>query len=160
MKKIALLFLLSFSLLTFSLNASVVTPVDPVSKEKAYEQKVALLKRISTMSVKEFEAYTGKHMNFFDRQIFKIQQRKLKNSIDEEGNITNKRLDKYLKKSTGDGATGFHLGGFALGILLSLIGVLIAYVAFEDRNKTNRIKWAWIGCAISILVFGLAFGIL
>ena len=67
---------------TLSLNASITPSVsDPLVKQKAYEQKVEMLKKISTMSVKEFEAFTGKQMNAVDRMLFKVEQRKLKNSF-------------------------------------------------------------------------------
>lgn len=156
MKKVILFLLFCFSLHTFSLNAAVApTVADPLAKEKAYQQKLAILKKVASMNVKEFETFTGKHMNVVDRLLFKIGQKKLRNSIDEQGNVTNKRLDKYLKKSA-DKSSGFHLGGFALGFLLGLIGVLIAYVAFKDDNKQNRIKWSWIGVA-AIVVLSLLF---
>ncbi len=152
MKKISIFLLLCFLLQTFFLTAAVVPSVgNPAAKENSYQQKVEMLKKIAAMNVKEFEAFTGKHMNFIERALFKIEQRKLNNSIDQAGNITNKKLDKYLHKSS-DNSSGFHLGGFALGFLLGLIGVLIAYLAFKDDNKQNRIKWAWIGTAVIVAI--------
>lgn len=153
MKKLTLLLALCFSLFTLSLNAKVVVPAAAsVGENDAYKQKVEMLKKISTMSLKEFEVFTGKKMNFADRMFFKMGQKKLKKSIDANGNVTNKKLDKYLKKGGADGSSGFHLGGFALGFLLGLIGILIAYVAFSDDNKQNRVKWSWIGLAASVVL--------
>jgi hypothetical protein len=88
--------------------------------------------------------------------LFKVEQRKLKNSFNEEGMVKNKKLDKYLKKSSKNGGAGFHLGGFALGFLLGLIGVLIAYLAFKDDKKKDRVKWAWIGTAVVVAIALLA----
>ncbi|MEY2917183.1 MAG: hypothetical protein RIS73_897 [Bacteroidota bacterium] len=157
MKKIVIFLLFCLSMQTLSLNASITPSVtDPLAKEKAYQQKVEMLKKISTMSVKEFEAFTGKHMNAVDRMLFKVEQRKLKNSFNEEGMVKNKKLDKYLKKSSKNGGAGFHLGGFALGFLLGLIGVLIAYLAFKDDKKKDRVKWAWIGTAVVVAIALLA----
>jgi Flp pilus assembly protein TadB len=110
-----------------------------------------MLKAISKMSVKEFETFTGRHLNVIERSLFKLEQKKLKKSFDAQGNVTNKKLDKYLKKA--DGSSGFHLGGFALGFLLGLIGVLIAYVAFSDDNKSNRVKWSWIGVGVVVVLY-------
>ena len=46
----------------------------------------------------------------------------------------------------------FNIGGFVLGLLLSVIGVLIAYLI----GDTNVIKWAWIGFAVFLVIFLLA----
>jgi high-affinity Fe2+/Pb2+ permease len=29
---------------------------------------------------------------------------------------------------------------------------LIAYVAFSDENKSNRVKWAWLGVLASLVL--------
>ena len=41
--------------------------------------------------------------------------------------------------------------GFLLGLLLSIIGVLITYLAFQGERST--IKSAWIGFAIGLLLY-------
>ena len=102
---------------------------------------------LSSITVKDFEKLTGKHLNFIDRIGFKAGQKKLRKSISADGTINNKRLMKFVN-GDGDHSTGFHLGGFALGFFLGLIGVVIAYVAFGDDDvKRNRVKWSWIGAA-------------
>ena len=89
-------------------------------------------------------------MNLFDRLGFKIAQRKLRKSINADGTIDNKKLNKFLDE--GDHSMGFHLGGFVLGLLLGLIGVLLAYVVWNDDAKKNRIKWAWIGLGVFVVL--------
>ena len=56
---------------------------------------------------------------------------------------------KAIKKAFGDG--GFHLGGFALGFFLSLLGVLIAYL-INDDNKSSRVWSAWRGFIAGFLI--------
>jgi hypothetical protein len=46
----------------------------------------------------------------------------------------------------------FNIGGFVLGLLLGIIGVLIAYL-IGDRSV---IKWSWLGFAIWFVVLLLA----
>ena len=112
-------------------------------------QKISLMD-LSTINVKDFETLSGRHLKFFDRLGFKLAQRKLRYSINADGTINSKRLIKFMEQ--GDHSTGFHLGGFALGFFVGLIGVLIAYL-INDDNKRNRVKWAWIGFAAFLVIY-------
>ncbi|HYE55048.1 MAG TPA: hypothetical protein VD996_09405 [Chitinophagaceae bacterium] len=114
--------------------------------------KTITLQDLADMKAADYAKLTGKKMRFFDRIGFKIAQKKLRNSINVDGTINSKKLEKNFRKAA-DGSTGFHLGGFALGFLLGLIGVLIAYL-LNDEYKSNRVKWAWLGVAAA-LVFWL-----
>ncbi len=105
---------------------------------------------LSLVKVKEFESLSGKKMKFTDKIGFKIAQRELRNSINNDGTFNSKKLNKLANKMA-DGNGGFNIGGFALGFLLSLIGVLIAYVISDDE-KAARTKWAWIGFAVSLAI--------
>jgi len=110
--------------------------------------KTISLMELSTISLKDFEILTNRKMKFFDRLAFKAGQKKLRKGINHDGTISKKRLDFFFQKYYS-GETGFHAGGFALGFFLLLIGVLIAYLINHDY-KRNRVKWAWIGNAISL----------
>lgn len=112
------------------------------------DQKISL-KALSEISATELEQITGRKMSWAQKLSFKSTQRKLKKTFDENGTITSKKL---LKQVDADNLTaGFHLGGFALGFLLTLIGVLIAYLINDDK-KQGRVKWAWIGFGISVVL--------
>ncbi len=110
--------------------------------------KISLME-LSRIKIKDFEKLRGEKMNFFDRITFKAAQKKVSDNINNDGTINNKKLNKFLSKS---GETGFHLGGFALGFLLGLIGILIAYL-IKDDYKRNRVKWSWIGFGIYLVIF-------
>jgi hypothetical protein len=110
-------------------------------------KQISLLE-LSQISVKDFETLTGKKLNFLDRIGFKKAQKKVRNQIAPDGTITSKKFERYIKKA---GETGFHLGGFALGFFVGLIGVLIAYL-IKDDYKSNRVKWAWIGFGIAVVL--------
>lgn len=121
----------------------------PIGKDG---KKISLLE-LSKISKDDLEKLTGRKMNLGESFAFKIGQKKLKKGINSEGIVTNKKLSKAFYS---DGETGFHLGGFALGFLLGLIGVLIAYIINDDK-KQNRRKWAWIGLGVVVVLSLILF---
>jgi hypothetical protein len=113
-------------------------------------EKISLLE-LSTISKGDLEKLTGRKMNGAESFAFKGAQRQMKKGINEDGIVTGKKMKKMF---TADGTTGFHLGGFALGFLVGLIGVLIAYL-IKDDNKRNRVKWAWIGFGVFLVIYAV-----
>jgi hypothetical protein len=111
-------------------------------------QKISL-QELSTIRMKDLQTLTGKKISFAEKVSFTIAQRKMRNSISYDGTIENGKLKKLFQKRGGE--TGFHLGGFALGFFIGLIGVLIAYL-INDDYKHNRVKWAWIGFGIGVVI--------
>ena len=157
MKKLVTLFTaLAFVLFSF---AAVITETPPKNANEIFVpvgnagQKISLMD-LSQISMKEFATITGKKLKFVDKVALKLAQRDLRKSINEDGTINSKRLEKSLKKFA-DGESGFHIGGFALGFLLGLIGVLIAYLIKDDK-KSNRVKWAWLGLAAWVVILLIA----
>jgi hypothetical protein len=116
--------------------------------------KTVNLQELSTMKIADMEKVTGKKMGLLQRVEVRLAQRKLRHSINADGTIKNKQLAMMTRKDF-DGTEGFHLGGFALGLFLFLIGVLIAYL-INDGKKSNRIKWAWIGAGVVLVIILLA----
>jgi len=157
MKRIStLLFVLAFAASSFAGTNAVIEPAKNPSKLNAADifipigkdKKMVSLLDLSTLKVKELEVITGAKMKLADKIGFKVAQKQLRQSIDADGTINNKKLTKFAaKQKAPDG--GFNLGGFALGLLLGLIGVLVAYLISDD-NKAERVKWAWIGLAVLV----------
>ena len=112
-------------------------------------QQISLLD-LSRMSVKDVELVSGRKMKFADRLTFRAAQHKLRQQISRDGTIDSKKFIKKLNKA--ENGSGFNLGGFALGFLLGLIGVLIAYLIKGDDQAARR-KWAWIGFAIWVVIW-------
>ena len=146
-----------FLLAAFVIMQTVGAAIAPSAKIKASEAMIPVgatgkqisMQELSTISVNDFEQLTGKKMGSVDKLMFKTAQKKLRHTIDKDGNIKNKKIEKLYKKH---GATsGFNIGGFALGFFLFLIGVLIAYLISAD-DQANFRKWAWVGAAVSLVI--------
>jgi hypothetical protein len=148
-------FLLTATLIvTCSFSTSTVLPSKKIDARTVFfpigntGKKISLME-LSTINARDLQKLTGKKMNFAEKISFKVAQKRLSKSINKDGSVTNKKFQKLFQKR--EGATGFHLGGFALGFLLGLIGVLIAYL-IKDEYKPNRVKWAWIGWAFWLVL--------
>lgn len=113
-------------------------------------QKISLME-FSKLTPAAYEKLAHVKLKFFDRIAYKMAMKKLKKSIAKDGTIKSKKVAKMFTPAVG-GDSGFHLGGFALGFLLGLIGVLIAYVAFNDDYKSNRVKWSWLGLLAAVVL--------
>ena len=72
----------------------------------------------------------------------KLAQYKIKRMVKKGKTVDLNTLSKEVDTSN------FNIAGFVLGLLLNIIGVLIAYL-IGDRNL---IKWAWIGFAVWIVI--------
>ena len=147
-----------FLLMTFSVTFSTTLPKTkpPLKASEIYlpvgkSGELLSLQDLSVIKIKDFEALTGKKMKLMERIGFKASQNQLRNSIDRDGTFNKKKLEKYLNRKKADGTTGFHSGGFFLGLLVGLIGVIIAYF-IKDEKKKNRVKWAWIGWGVWVVI--------
>jgi hypothetical protein len=134
MKKVLFL-ILSFSLIATSFAASSYFYIPKKATEiyiPVTANKQISLMELSTMKVKDYENLSGKRLNFFQKIAFKNNQKQLRKSIAADGTIKNDELVKSA--SASDLTTGFHLGGFALGLFLGPIGVLIAYLIHGEAS--------------------------
>jgi hypothetical protein len=154
MKKIYLL-LVGIFLLTSTFAASSLPEKPLLKATEIYVpigksgQKISIWD-LSRISIKDAETISGRKMNLWDRLNFKLAQHRLKKNINPDGTLNNKRLARQLKK--GIDTEDFNIGGFALGLFLGPIGVLIAYLIDDDR-KSVRLKWAWLGLAAFLAIW-------
>ncbi|SRR5258705_11043824 len=163
MKKL-LLVILSIAIYTISFGASIVEIKSMPDANEIFltfgkiEKKISWAE-LSKISLKGFETFTNRKMNFFERIVFKLKQKKLRKSIGEDGAIKEKRLKKFLTRFNNDETSRFHAGGFVLGFLVGVPGVLIAYI-IKDDNQRKRIKWSWIGFATRAVIASILFYLL
>ena len=91
-----------------------------------------------SLTPKKYTELTGKKMTLFQKVSLKIAQHKVRRLIKKGKTVDLNAFSKEVDTSN------FNVGGFVLGLLLSIIGVIIAYLIGDG----NVVKWAWIGFAI------------
>ena len=116
---------------------SAVTPLakgtEVVPKPSAFTGMT--IKDFLALTPRKYKDLTGKTMSLPQKLSLKIAQYKIKRNLKQ-----NKQVD--LSKFTPEVDRGdFNIAGFAMGVILGPIGVLIAYL-IGDRTV---IKWSWIG---------------
>ena len=104
------------------------------------------LEQILNLTPKKYKNLTGKKMRFGQVLSLKYVQYKIKKQV-KRGQPVN-----MLQVNQDIDATDFSFAGFLLGLLLSIFGVLIAYL-IGDRRK---IKWSWYGFGFGALIILLA----
>ena len=99
------------------------------------------------LTPKKYKELTGKKLSLTQKISLKIAQKKMKRAIKN-----NEDIDTSTAMADAFDSSDFNIGGFVLGLLLSVIGVLIAYLI----GDTTVIKWAWIGFGVFLVIFLLA----
>lgn len=99
-----------------------------------------------SLTPKKYKELTGERLTIPQRISLKLAQKKMKQAIKES-----KVADEKIQGSAID-TSDFNIGGFILGLILPVVGLLIAYLIDDEEV----IKWAWIGFGI-FLVFFLLF---
>jgi hypothetical protein len=133
-------FLLAFQFLNATVEPA--TKLKPVIKENIATNPQPLnlrtLEEFLSLTPKKYTELTGKKMTLPQKVSLKIAQHKVKRAIKKGQSVDLNALSKDVDTSN------FNIGGFVLGLLLGIIGVLIAYLVGDH----DVVKWAWIGFAV------------
>jgi hypothetical protein len=144
--------LLALVMMIFNLSTSALTipstePVPPKSENTVAAPFADMtVQDFLALTPKKYKELTGEKLSLTQKIALKMAQKKMRKAIKN-----NEKVD-VATMAGGLDTSDFNIGGFVLGLLLSVIGVLIAYLI----GDTNVIKWAWIGFAVFLVIFLLA----
>jgi hypothetical protein len=144
--------LMAFALMIFNFPSSALTvpatePVPPKSENTVAAPFTGMtVDDFLSLTPKKYKELTGKKLSITQKISLKLAQKKVRKALKN-----NESIDSATMANAVD-TSDFNIGGFVLGLLLSVIGVLIAYLI----GDTNVIKWAWIGFAVFLVIFLLA----
>lgn len=139
-KLLTILFLCVGTFLITNTYASVATAPSTGAGTITVEENAKIgITDLKDMSIKEIEEKVGHKLNWKQKLGIKMLKSKSTKAAKAESNPD---------KPAGSGSTFI---GLLLGLVLFLIGVLIAYLAFGDDR--NVIKGAWIGAAAVLILY-------
>jgi hypothetical protein len=136
MKRLFTVLALCFGILISTNSfAAVVEPANSQQETVTQKSPSITIEDIKTLSAKEIEEKIGQKLNWKQKLAIKLTKNKLAKA--------DKAEDKPAEISGGFGI------GLLLGFVLGLIGVLLAYVVFKDKQT---IKGSWIGFAAVLVL--------
>ena len=103
--------------------------------------------QVLSMDTRTLSDIIGHRLTLKERLSFQVARRGLRESFRKEGLRGDAQVD--LQQLMAEGEKGFYFGGFVLGLLLGLIGILIAYLMKRDKAF---IRSAWIGWGVWIAI--------
>ena len=95
----------------------------------------------------DLKKLTGHQLTLKERIVLKITQRQIKKTIRKDGTVDLLAFHEKAKEPFK-----WHWGGFFLGVLLPVLGLIIT-AFFKDDQRKNRITSAAIGTLIACAAF-------
>lgn len=138
-----------FALIAVPSSAFVVAPsTEPMAKESTAVSPFTNMsvEDFLALTPKKYKELTGEKLSITKKISLKLAQKKIRKALKN-----NEQIDSGTMANAVD-TSDFNIGGFILGLLLSIIGVLIAYLI----GDSSVIKWAWIGFGIALVIYLLA----
>ena len=144
--------MLALAVMIFNVPSSALTIPSTVPMPPKAENTVAApfanmkVEDFLALTPKKYRELTGEKLSITQKISLKLAQKKVRKALKN-----NESIDSITMANAVD-TSDFNIGGFILGLLLSVVGVLIAYLI----GDTSVIKWAWIGFGVFLIIFLLA----
>ena len=99
------------------------------------------------LDVRGFKKLTGMKLSFVENISFKVNQKRFRKCIREDGTVNQLKFEKYSKEPFR-----FSIGGFMLGLWLWLPGLIISLFVNDRKKRRDRFLSALMGFFIITLV--------
>ncbi len=141
--------MLKYFLLTLLIVCTIYSYSATISAFKVPQSDPVFINLVEYMRLKpsDFTKLTCHKLTWMETIAFKITQRRIKKAIRKDASNDMSAYIKHEKKSFR-----WHWGGFFLGLLLPVLGLIIT-AFFKDAQRKNRIDSAAIGTCVFAIIF-------
>lgn len=112
-----------------------------LKKDLNTQLKMNQMRAFTNMTTSDFEAKTGRKLNFLERFSFHLTQNRMKHMLNKSG-----RYDDFTAWE--------KISWFLKGLLLGPLAILLGYIFLKDENR-ELIKWIWFGSIGWVLIFAV-----
>lgn len=148
MKKLLLIQVIIFQLFFSAFGSSVKPGLDPVPADFYITlpgtNKLISLSDFLQLNARDYAKLTEKKLSLKDKFFFRITRKRLRRCIRKDGTV-----NTALYKKIEEEKYSFHTGGFFLGFLLSIPGLLVALLIDSGKKPKNVFISALFGCLVS-----------
>ena len=152
----SVLAILSMIFTFYSYSTSIYSSIEP----KAEQISITIPGTGETINLAEYvklkasdlKGLTGKKLTLKERIVFRINQKRIKKTIRKDGTVDMIAYEKAAKEPFK-----WHWGGFFIGLLVPILGMVIAAFIKDDQRK-NRTTSACIGTLVACIAFIIFVG--
>ena len=152
----SVLTILSMIFTFYSYSTSIYSSIEP----KAEQISITIPGTGETINLAEYvklkasdlKGFIGKNLTLKKRIVFRINQKRIKKTIRKDGTVDMIAYEKAAKEPFK-----WHWGGFFIGLLVPILGMVIAAFIKDDQRK-NRTTSACIGTLVACIAFIIFVG--
>jgi len=152
----SVLAILSMIFTFYSYSTSIYSSIEPKPEQISItipgtDETINLAEYVK-LKASDLKGLTGKKLTLKERIVFRINQKRIKKTIRKDGTI-----DMIAYEKAAKGPFKWHWGGFFIGLLVPILGMVIAAFIKDDQRK-NRTTSACIGTLVACIAFIIFVG--
>ena len=152
----SVLTILSMIFTFYSYSTSIYSSIEPKPEQISItipgtDETINLAEYVK-LKASDLKGFIGKNLTLKKRIVFRINQKRIKKTIRKDGTVDMIAYEKAAKEPFK-----WHWGGFFIGLLVPILGMVIAAFIKDDQRK-NRTTSACIGTLVACIAFIIFVG--